>query len=55
MYLKPHVTWEDEDEKGTDPSNDTDDLADVGYKHGNEQRHRYPQDCQHVAAPAFKL
>ena len=33
------VTWEDEDEKGTDPSNNTDDLADVWYKDGDEQRH----------------
>ncbi len=49
------VTWEDEDEKGADPSDDTDDLADVWYEGGDEQRHRDPQDCQHVAAAAFKL
>ncbi len=30
------VTWKDEDEEGTDPSDDTDDLADVWDKHGNE-------------------
>lgn len=49
------VTWEYKDEKGTDPSDDTDDFADVWYKDSNEKRHCNPQDCQHVAAPAFKL
>jgi len=33
-----HATWEDKDEKGADPSDDADDLADVGYKHSDEQR-----------------
>lgn len=48
-------TWKDEDEEGTDSSNDADDFADVGHKHGDEQCHCYPQDCQHIAAAAFCL
>lgn len=49
------VTWEDEDEKGADPSDDTDDLADVWHKYGDEKCYCYPQDCQYVSAAAFKL
>lgn len=49
------VTWEDEDEKGADPSDDTDDLADVWHKDGNEKCHCDPQDCQGITAAAFKL
>lgn len=50
-----HVTWKDENKESADPSDDTDDLADVWHKHGDEHGHRYPQDRQHVAAAAFKL
>lgn len=49
------ITWENKDKKGTDPSNDTDDFTDVWHKDGDEQRHRDPEHCQHVAAAAFKL
>lgn len=49
------VTWENKDEEGADPSDDTDDLAYVWYKHSDEQRHGNPQDRQHVPTATFKL
>lgn len=52
--INQRVTWKDKDEEGADPSDDTDDLADVRYKHGYEQCRHYPQDRQHIAAAAFK-
>lgn len=48
-------TWENEDEKGADSSNHTDDLADVRHKYGEEQRHRDPQHRHSVAASPLQL
>lgn len=54
VYNKSN-TWEDEDEKGADPSNDTDDFTDVRYKHSDDKCHSYPHNCQQVPAAFFKL
>lgn len=49
------LTWEDENEEGADASDDTDDLADVWEKHGDDQRGYEPQHRQRVAAAFLKL
>lgn len=54
IYLT-HITWENEDKKSADSPNNTDDLADVWHKYGNEQRHHYPQHRHNVTAPALQL
>lgn len=40
------LTWEDEDEEGTDAADDADDLAKVWQEQGHGERHGDPQDSQ---------
>ena len=45
------LTWEDEDEEGTDAPDDADDLAEVGQEQGHGQRHGHPQHGQQPPDP----
>lgn len=47
-------TRKDEDEEGTDSSNDTDDLAHVRNKHGDEKSDGDPDDSENDSAATLK-
>lgn len=47
-------TRENEDEEGTDPSDDTDDFAHVGNVHGDEESHSDPDHGESDSAATLK-
>lgn len=48
------VTRENKDEEGADSSDDADDLAHVGDKHGSEDSDTYPDHSENESAAALK-
>lgn len=44
-------TWEDEDEESTDAPNDTDDVANVRHKQGNDQSYDNPNGRKNHPRP----
>ena len=49
-----HLTGEDEDEEGADPSDDPDDLTHVRNKHGDEESDGDPDHCKNHSALFLK-
>lgn len=48
------TTRENEDEEGTDSTDDADDLTHVGYKHGSEHSDTNPDHSENDSAAALK-